>query len=428
MSNHLTIAAVTAAIRTAVQNALNVDVPGASVQVGRPGTDAREDGAPRVTVFLYQVLPNAALRNRTLPWRSADGRLTNCIETPLDLNYVFSFQGEETTFAPERMVGATMRALEQTPILSKSALQNVADDDVPELAGSNIWRAAEKVRLTPLNLSLEELSKLWSVFFQVPYELSVAYQCSVVVLDQGDRVPTALPVTKPSISVRVLGPLRIDRIEVADAPARAVTWGDTIRIKGHGLGAPSLALHLGGLDVVMQEASATDNEILLPLTPAAFGGRELTAGIHALQAALPSPPDQPAHLRRTSGAVPLVLQSRLTVSPDAVTIEEGGPDGQLFGGTIEIAFVPGIAEGQSVRLLLDAVQPEPSETLVLDPTPPAAEPAFPVATMMFSFAEVPQAMYLVRAQVDGVDSAPDIDTDPDSETRGEITGPKVEIP
>ena len=32
-------------------------------------------------------------------------------------------------------------------------------------------------------MNLEELSKLWSVFFQTPYALSIAYQASVVLIE-----------------------------------------------------------------------------------------------------------------------------------------------------------------------------------------------------------------------------------------------------
>jgi hypothetical protein len=43
----------------------------------------------------------------------------------------------------------------------------------------------ENVKLTPISLSLEELSNLWSVFFQVPYALSVAYEAAAVLIEPG---------------------------------------------------------------------------------------------------------------------------------------------------------------------------------------------------------------------------------------------------
>jgi hypothetical protein len=72
MSNHLAVATVTAALRQAVQDALNEAVSGAMAQVGRPKAGADdEDGSPLVNVFLYQVAADPAQRNNHLPSRTA---------------------------------------------------------------------------------------------------------------------------------------------------------------------------------------------------------------------------------------------------------------------------------------------------------------------------------------------------------------------
>ena len=54
------------------------------------------------------------------------------------------------------------------------------------LAGSNLHEAVEQVRFSPLSLSLEDQSKLWSVFFQTPHAVSVAYQASVVLIESDE--------------------------------------------------------------------------------------------------------------------------------------------------------------------------------------------------------------------------------------------------
>jgi hypothetical protein len=57
----------------------------------------------------------------------------------------------------------------------------------------------ERIKLTPLTLSLEDLSKLWSVFFQVPYALSIAYEASVVLIEP------STPLAVPTVTDRNIG-------------------------------------------------------------------------------------------------------------------------------------------------------------------------------------------------------------------------------
>ena len=39
------------------------------------------------------------------------------------------------------------------------------------------------MKFTPEQMTLDDLSKLWSVFFQTPYALSVAYEATVVFVE-----------------------------------------------------------------------------------------------------------------------------------------------------------------------------------------------------------------------------------------------------
>lgn len=432
MSNHLSVATVTAAIGTAVQNALNADVPGASVQHGRPSADNGNDSPARVGIFLYQVLPNAALRNRALPWRGPDGRLRGPIESPLDLNYVFSFHGDGAAFVPERLLASTVRALERTPILSEAALRQAAEDHPDELALSDLWRAAETVRLTPLPLTLEELSKLWSVFFQIPYALSVAYQASVVVVEPEERGGAPLPVSRPQIGVIALGGLRLERAEAADGPRRAIIWGGTLRILGRGLAAQGLRLELGGRTADLTTATVTDREVLLPLTAAVFG-TPLPAGILPLRAVLPAPEGMPAAAGRSSGTLAVTLRPRVTFPANPVTLtpaSAAAPAGEPASGTLRLSVSPPVAEGQRVIVLLDRLG---GATRAIDvilpdvPDPPAASP-YPLSTLEATFEDLPRGDWLVRLRVDGVESALDLDPDPDSATYNEILGPEVTVP
>ena len=75
MSNSLAIATVTAALAQLVRTAAQGAVGGADVIIGRPEAPANGDAQPRVRLYLYQVTPNAALRNADLPTRRGNGEV-----------------------------------------------------------------------------------------------------------------------------------------------------------------------------------------------------------------------------------------------------------------------------------------------------------------------------------------------------------------
>lgn len=200
MSNFLAFATVTAALRELLREAVEADVPGASVEVGRPEEPNGAGTVPKVTIFLYQVTPNAALRNADLPMRAPNGALVQRPREALDLHYLLTFQGNEVELEPERLLGSVVRTLHAKPVLTPRVIQRVTRAGT-SLAGSNLADGPELVKFTPLPLTLEELSKLWSVLFQTPYSLSIAYQGSVVLIDGDETPPPTPPVREPVVSV-----------------------------------------------------------------------------------------------------------------------------------------------------------------------------------------------------------------------------------
>ncbi len=204
MSNYLAIATVTATLQDLLQNA--VGNLGAIVTTQRP--EAASNGAqndPKVNLYMYQVMPNAAWRNHELTIRRADpnasaDRSKDKMEyrplVPLNLHYLISFYGAESELLPQRLLGIVVGVLQTNARLPLAAVRNaivnrdyLKDSDLP-FQLENI----EHIQLTPLKLDLEEMSKIWSVFFQVPYALSIAYEASVVLIEPGE--PRIVPVVK----------------------------------------------------------------------------------------------------------------------------------------------------------------------------------------------------------------------------------------
>jgi len=204
MSNSPAIATVTAVLQKVLAEALENDaavVGGHAVTMDRP--DGPSHGA-EVRVYLYQVLPNAAGRNTDLPSRRADGTLVARPALALDLHYLISFFGKESDLEPQRLLGSVARTLHAQPVLSRETISKLAQaDDSPDwLKASTLADQVDLVRFTPLPLTLEDLSKLWSVFFQTKYTLSVAYQASAVIIESDAVAPEpAVPVRERHVDV-----------------------------------------------------------------------------------------------------------------------------------------------------------------------------------------------------------------------------------
>ncbi len=204
MSNYLAIATVTAALRHTLGTVVASAVSGATVTTMRP--DAPHDGTTqaRVNLYLYQVSPNATYRNADLPTRRTDGQLVQRPQVALDLHYLFTFYGDEGRLEPQRMLGNVVRSLHSQPVLTREAVQNTLKDPTFSsfLAASDLADAAERVIFTRTELALEELSKLWSVFLQTPYSLSVAYQGSLVLIEGEEPIQAAPPVQVRNVRVQ----------------------------------------------------------------------------------------------------------------------------------------------------------------------------------------------------------------------------------
>ncbi|HTK06003.1 MAG TPA: DUF4255 domain-containing protein [Ktedonobacteraceae bacterium] len=201
MSNYLAIATVTVALRDILQDVALTAVPGAVVTTQRPEdiNNAGQDKAG-INLYLYQVTPNPDWTNNDLPMRDAMGRLLQRPQTALDLDYLLSFHGAELEMVPQRLLGSTIVHLHTQPFLPLVAIQDTIQH-TSYLAQSDLFDQGERVKFSPLNFSLEELSKLWSVFFQIPYRLSVAYRASVVLLEEQEQIPETRLVTRPVITL-----------------------------------------------------------------------------------------------------------------------------------------------------------------------------------------------------------------------------------
>jgi hypothetical protein len=322
VSNFLAVATVTAALQRVLQRSVEADVAGAKVLTERP--DATKTG-PVVNMFLYEVQPNASLRNADLPTRRNDATVVQRPCIALDLHYLLTFHGNDKELEPQRLLGSTVRTLHARPLVTRALVQAVVaaagggQPEHPALAGTDLADAAELPRMAPLPLDLEELSRLWSVFFQTPYVLSAAWSATPVLIDSSETALLPAPVITPVLGVSPLRRPRIERVEVADEPSAPLTAGTTWRITGTQLRGDHTLVRIGGVDVSIVSATATQLDVEADPVAALRAG---SVAVEVKHRALLGEPAEPrgdiASTVRTVRLAPRVLSA--TADADIVTV------------------------------------------------------------------------------------------------------------
>ena len=398
MSNALAIATVTRALAKVVEDAAASVVAGAQVVTARP--DGNGANGARVHLFLYQVAPDAAQRNNDLPSRSSDGTVRQRPTAALDLYYLLTFDGKDTTLDSHRMLGAVARDLHARPILSRSLIQSVSNGD---LAASDLADALDVVRVAPLSLTVEDLSKLWLMFSQIPYSLSVAYQARVVLIESVETGSPALPVLTRGKDDRgvdtQLGPFpALDDYDIAtpDAPVTgprlpsypSAQLGLRVALKGRNLGGESVVARfthprLGDQDITVAEADRTADEVRVTIPNDAAAQTAWAAGVY-----LVSVRSTNGGVTRSSNEMPLPFAPAFTAISPASPVAGAGTDLALT-----LTCSPQIAAGQRASLMIAGAEAAA--------TPPGAQ----TDTLVFTLANAPAVTgEFVRLRVDGVDS------------------------
>jgi hypothetical protein len=409
MSNHLAIATVTATLRRMLQSVVDKDVPGAKVTTVRPDANSGSVPATGVNIFLYQVTPNPSWRNADLPTRNSGGGLMQKPRAALDLHYLLTHYGDEGKLEPQRLLGSVVRALHTRPLLTREAITGTVQDPLFALQGSNLAEEAELVKLTPMPMNLEDLSKLWSVFFQTPYNLSVAYYGTVVFIEPDLEPSIPLPVRKPLVYVDPFrGPV-IERVSSADPDEPRILEGSRVQVVGKQLDSPQIRLLLDRQELAggdLQEVLDTRVSFLMNTALADTIG----AGVHGIQVihirSMGEPPVEHPRAGTASNLVAFVLHPGIRNTNVAVTnrrdVTTDGQTTTLCTGTITMQLDPKVRKEQRVVLLLDrrgAGGPR-SYGFVAS----ARQPDDPVDDVSFPIVDVASGTYLVRVQVDGAES------------------------
>jgi hypothetical protein len=420
MSNALAIATVTAVLRRTLLEAVQADIPAADVTMVRPAAPTT-GGMPSVgvNIFLYEVAPNPAWRNADLPTRTSGGNLVRRPQTALDLHYVFSFFGDDGDLEPQRLLGIVARTLHARPLITQAMIDaTIADATLPFLAASDLADQLELVRLCPLGLSLEDISKLWSMFFQTPYALSIAYRAGAVLIETDDDTRDALPVRDYVVRAVTIRRPTIVRVVSRDGIDRPIVAGGAVAILGDLLRTDDITqttVELGGQAAVIQQPGQHRIEALLP---AGLGAGLQPARVH--HTVLLGQPAVP-HRGFSSNLGAFVLQPRFATTTtgafDITVSNVQGSGSAPRSADVAVRVVPLVGEGQQV--LLEMLTTPAGVTRHTFPAP-ARNAATDLIT--FAISGVTAGNYLVRVRIDGADSPLEVDAS------GQPTAPLVTIP
>ncbi len=413
MSNFRAVATVTATLQNVLQSAVQADVPGATVTVVRPGEDNSANlPTTGLNLYLYQVTQLPHRLNDDLPTRAADGTAVQRPVAPVELYYLMSCYGDDRSLEPQRVLGSAFAFLHAQPLLTRAQIQAaIADPSRTFLAAADLADAADLVRLTSINLTLDELSRLWTVFLQTHYVLSIVFKASPVLLERALTPRPALPTRGVQLVALPLHTPRIDAV-LADAGAGApILAGGAIALVGAALQGDATSVEIDGAAVA--PTSVAEDRIVLALPPG------LGAGPHAVQVrqgvAVGTSGPRPAFASGLAGFVVQPAITRTGGNPDiAVTNVQGsGANPRSATVTIGVAPVVGIAQTATLEVLS-------GQTVVQRAL--AAPLAAPAGQLVFALTGMAAGSYLLRVRVDGAASPLDLDAG------GVPVGPQATIP
>ncbi len=432
MSSPLAIAGVTAVLRDLLVNGLidhDLSPSVGDVTVSALPPDRiipNNDQYPsQLNLFLYQVVPNSGWRNAGFPSRNGRGDRLSNPPLALDLHYLLTAYGA-LNFHAEILLGYGMHLLHETAVLSRDAIRTALVPPSPASAGgglpdhlallstSNLADQVEQIKITPLTLNTEELSRLWSAF-QTHYRPTVAYQVSVVLIEGQRSTHRALPVQSRHSHVLTLHQPFIESLS-----PQLLSPGGELKIQGYNLKAEDVEVRFGEASVVPPDSAIADDEITATVPTGLRAGINTVQVVHRLDLGTP----HELHRGFESNVAAFMLRPTFTFGTLQNHVNHGD---DIHSADLPLTFDPLVGKTQRVLLLLNEFNPPTTRNpfAYSFEAPLRNQPSDPSATASITFHldHVHAASYLLRVQVDSAESALLIDAG-----SGLYVKPKVSIP
>lgn len=393
VSSYKAIAACTQTLVSVVHNAIR-EVPGAHVTQRRPEDQAASaQNEPRVNLYLVQTRPDPTMRSSDLPMRDDNDHLISIPRVTLNLRYMLTFFGPPPT--PHLMLGAAELAMRVNAVFSPDLVRRaLAHSD--ELKDSGLDRQLPPVQLVPATVTLEEMSRFWSGFFQVPYTLSTFYDATAVQIQAPLPTTAALPVAQSRTASPQQPPAPQTPIgtglgpQLGPFPAAPVEAGASLPIGGENLVAGMLA-GVDGTWIEIEANPAGGLAFTLPrmTAPGAHEVRLGVVGTHGLPA--PVPGSQPQSLAVRPVPFDPSVEEMDGVQTIFVTVDPP-PDPATQALAVDLVGLS--SPGTSIRVTGGTA--DPLEPTILRFVVPGGRGAAPIRP----------GEYVVMVEVDGIPSLP----------------------
>jgi hypothetical protein len=422
MTNYHAIATVTAVLRDVLYKDLQGPFQQIAVTSKPPDVIEKETGKLRLNLFLYHITPNAGFSTMRFPTRNHQGDFMKRPMVALNLYYLMTVYPENEEIemqdlSPQQVLARAMTVLEENSSLTRNQIIYTRTQSNPTLTDATpddyLEDQIEQVKITLYPASVEEMTKLWSSFFQTHYRLSVTYAATVVLLDRKKAIPPSLPVQERKIYVIPAASPVIDRIE----PQLVERVPDAqVKIIGTNLYAENVKVYFDKISVTPEVSTISRNHIAAKIPPKLPAGVKTVRVVHPL--AVGDPPVE--HLDwRTSNVAAFVLAPSMVDPVSRVT--------RARGQNLSIKISPGVSANQKVSLLLGHNEfeinvPAPATPGDLVETLPPFQ--IPETLPITSMPDNPP--YIIRVRIDGVDSFAHLDDNPSSPTFGEHL-PSLEV-
>lgn len=410
MSNFFAIATVTAAISHVLQ-AIKQDVDGA-LTTTKPLDVANSDPpSNRLNIFLYRVTPNVAYRNADLPTYNFQGDIVKSPKVAVDLHYILTAYGAQNDeIMAQQILASAMRIMEENAILTKKIIEQTVDTtnklSVGEEKKSDLAKQIENIRLSMSNISMEELSNIWSSS-QTNYRLSIGYVATVVIVESTKPTKPA-----PTVSQRNLYVVPIAEPFIEAVKPQIIEYGNVdakISIAGRNLKSDVVRIYF---DNTVYEPGEMDviepNTITIKEMP-----QGLPLGLRKVKVVQPmligSPPTE-HETAFSSNMVPFIL----CPSDVSLSSAEVRP-----GEEITVTFAPPAKPSDEVAVLIGG------RVIAVPKRPEDSNPINQVTIRIPN--DMKPDRYVVRVRINGIDSLTKPDENPESPTRGQFVLPGVEV-
>ncbi|MFN6165335.1 MAG: Pvc16 family protein, partial [Pseudanabaena sp.] len=316
--------------------------------------------------------------------------------------------------------GSVVSTLADKRILTTEMIRSTCNDSTfPFLLDSDLADQIQQINIVPIDISLEDLSKAWSVFYQVPYVLSIAYRACLVIVEGRENFQRALPIRDASPTGLVPFPASpyIEQVVAQGSRFEPIVIGSVMIIRGRSLLSKTVEIHVG--DLVITPTSVQDREITFSLANMSLP--QIQAGVQSLQVI--------HRINSTSSLITNTIASNVmpfvlcpTVVNVTVTLLEAIEE-DLRSAVVVVQLDVLVREKQKVVLALNEWTADSPSVYLFD-RPPLPQTS---STIEIPITNVKAGEYLVRIRIDGAESRLGVDDYPDSPTYNWYNSPKIAI-